>query len=763
MGRGSWRHKYPFLFLTAIVLLFSALGAWYSLRVPLGEGVDEVPHFQYVVYVKERRALPVQPWGQNGRRLEVFMGHHPPLYYALAALLIAPFDTSDFTQVMRPNPHFTWAEFVPPHTPPDGWTVYLHTAAEAWPFRGTVLAMHVLRLFGVVVGAVALLAIFATARLVVPDHPWIALTATALTAFNPAFVFMSATVHHDVLLSALGALALWWAVRTVRLTTTPAPAWWLLGGGLVGAAMLTKISGGVFLGVAGLALLFRLRHRRHVRSFLGEGALFLGTVLVVAGWWYARNWVLYGDPLGWQMFLQTQAHMVRTTPYTWFVFRHEFLGQLARTFWGAFGYMHILLPRPLWSTLWAVVGLALVGCAVGLVVPKLRRHVFSRANAPMWVVLVGASLALFASFVRFSMATTGAGHGRYLFPVAAGLMLFMATGLHAALGFRAQALMSHVTALGMFGYAVFAPATYVWPLYAPDRLLPETLPPGSLPEEAVSVGVRYGEAMELVAVQWDPPRALPGDQSTLTLYWRPLGPSRPDLFMRLQLLDRYGNPFVTLEGWPHVASSTSAWDPDLIYAVRRVIAVPEGVPLGRAKLNVELTEGRGGRPVSPSSSDRLAAVPPLLIGQTPAVTLGEYEKAQPRRERLGEHILLRGLNLPRTRWRPGERVEVTLYWEAVAPVEENYTVFVQVLNADGVLVAQHDAEPANGTSPTSTWEVATLVPDTHQVALPDDLPAGTYTLITGMYAYPSLRRLPITVEGKAAGDFIPLATLEIAP
>ncbi|MDQ7028817.1 MAG: glycosyltransferase family 39 protein [Ardenticatenia bacterium] len=723
--------------------------------------MDEVPHFQYVVYLKERRTLPVQPWGDNGRPLDVFMGHHPPLYYALAALFIFPLDTSDLAYVMQPNPHFRWVEFVPPKTPPDGWTVYLHTPAEAWPFRGTVLAMHVLRLVGVLLGAVALLAIFATARLVLPHQPWIALTATALTAFNPAFIFMSATVHHDVLLSALGALILWWAVRTVRLGAQGA-RWWLLGGVLIGAAMLTKLSGLVFLGVGLSALLLKWWRDRDRCRFLAGGGVLIITVVTMAGWWYARNWVLYDDPLGWQMFLQTQAHMVRTTPYTWFTFRYEFLGQLARTFWGAFGYMHVLLPRRLWSTLWALAGLATVGWTAGLVVARLRRHTFNRANAPAWALLLGAALGLFVSFVRFSVATTGAGHGRYLFPVATALMLAMATGVHTMFGLRAQPAVTLVTALGMFGYAVLAPALYVWPLYTPERLWPKTLLPDALPANAVPVGVRYGEAIELAAVAWEPARVLPGEQSTLTLYWRPLGTRRPDLFMRLRLLDRYGTPFVAIDDWPQVSSSTVAWDPALLYVVRRTFTVPEGVPLGRTRLSVEVTRGRQGAPIPPVAPDRLAAVPSLLLGRPPP-TANSSPTAQPRHERLGEQIALRGLDLPRTTWRPGEYLQVTLYWEALAPVADNYTVFVQVLNAEGKLVAQHDIEPANGTFPTSTWEAGTLVPDEHQLLLPENLPAGTYTLIAGMYAYPSLQRLPVTLDEHPMGDFILLAQIEITP
>ena len=38
--------------------------------------------------------------------------------------------------------------------------------------------------------------------------------------------------------------------------------------------------------------------RRAGSATLGEFGVVLGIALLVAGWWYARNVVLYGEPLG---------------------------------------------------------------------------------------------------------------------------------------------------------------------------------------------------------------------------------------------------------------------------------------------------------------------------------------------------------------------------------------------------------------------------------------------------------------------------------
>ena len=42
-----------------------------------------------------------------------------------------------------------------------------------------------------------------------------------------------------------------------------------------------------------------------------------------------------------------------------------------------------------------------------------------------------------------------------------------------------------------------------------------------------------------------------------------------------------------------------------------------------------------------------------------------------------------------------------------------------------------------------------------------DTPPGQYELRAGMYSWPDLMRLPVTLNGKAAGDYAPLTTIRV--
>ncbi|MCZ7668171.1 MAG: hypothetical protein M5U34_13770 [Chloroflexi bacterium] len=44
---------------------------------------------------------------------------------------------------------------------------------------------------------------------------------------------------------------------------------------------------------------------------------------------------------------------------------------------------------------------------------------------------------------------------------------------------------------------------------------------------------------------------------------------------------------------------------------------------------------------------------------------------------------------------------IHLWWQATADVTQDYTIFIHVLDENGNLIAQSDATPAQGSSPTS--------------------------------------------------------------
>jgi hypothetical protein len=123
---------------------------------------------------------------------------------------------------------------------------------------------------------------------------------------------------------------------------------------------------------------------------------------------------------------------------------------------------------------------------------------------------------------------------------------------------------------------------------------------------------------------------------------------------------------------------------------------------------------------------------------------------------LGDELQLVSVDV--SQWlQSGQVLPVEFLWNPVQKPGVDYNLFLQLLAGDGTLAAQHDSPPNGGYSPTSTWLPGEEVTDRQGVALPADLPAGIYQLITGMYDPNSGRRLPVD----QGGDFVELGSIAI--
>jgi hypothetical protein len=128
---------------------------------------------------------------------------------------------------------------------------------------------------------------------------------------------------------------------------------------------------------------------------------------------------------------------------------------------------------------------------------------------------------------------------------------------------------------------------------------------------------------------------------------------------------------------------------------------------------------------------------------------------------LGSAVRLRGYNLPGETFSAGEILPVTLFWETKTRPPARFKVFLHLLDEEGNLVAQTDAEPAGGFRPTDTWESGEALVDRYGLLLPAALPAGTYTLTVGMYDFGG-HRLPITSGGgEPLGDSLTLTQVRV--
>lgn len=129
----------------------------------------------------------------------------------------------------------------------------------------------------------------------------------------------------------------------------------------------------------------------------------------------------------------------------------------------------------------------------------------------------------------------------------------------------------------------------------------------------------------------------------------------------------------------------------------------------------------------------------------------------------GDQIALTGYAIQGEQVRPGEILQVTLFWEAIRPVAQRYKVFLHLVNEQGEPLAQRDAEPGGGMVPTTTWTPGEPIIDNHGILIPSSVHPGTYSLNLGLYelADPVARLSLSGTDGPR--DFYSLATLTVLP
>jgi hypothetical protein len=162
----------------------------------------------------------------------------------------------------------------------------------------------------------------------------------------------------------------------------------------------------------------------------------------------------------------------------------------------------------------------------------------------------------------------------------------------------------------------------------------------------------------------------------------------------------------------------------------------------------------------PDSAERdYAALYAIPAGKTARVGAAETPAE------FGELMRLRDYRLGEVALAAGETLQLALTWELMAATPAQLSTYVHVIGpprADGSIVyAQIDREPCDNAYPTWQWQAGELLIEKVGLALPGDLPAGTYDLTVGWYDTLSLARLPVTSGAVHGSGSFQVGTLVI--
>jgi hypothetical protein len=126
-------------------------------------------------------------------------------------------------------------------------------------------------------------------------------------------------------------------------------------------------------------------------------------------------------------------------------------------------------------------------------------------------------------------------------------------------------------------------------------------------------------------------------------------------------------------------------------------------------------------------------------------------------------IRLEGYEVSHASLKRGVPLAVILYWRAVEPIAQDYSVFVHLVDRTGTIVAQSDSQPRKGQLPMSTWEPHKLVTDVILLPIDASVPVGNdYQLVIGIYdAHTGARVLWQDSQGRPLGDAITISSFKV--
>ncbi|RMG90296.1 MAG: DUF2142 domain-containing protein, partial [Chloroflexi bacterium] len=420
-------------------------------------------------------------------------------------------------------------------------------------------------------GCLTLLFAYGIARMVFPASRTLPVWAVVIIAAIPQFAFISATVSNDNMVIVVSTATIYWLGRMLTKSHVTRISRWdlLILGVLLGLAALSKLQG---LGLIPLSALViaGIAWRRRNRQLLVESLVLSAVpVLLIAGWWYWRNHVLYGEWLGVNQLLTING--LRYTPQTLGNLWGELRG-VRYSFWGLFGWFSILLPTYVYPALDVVTVVALSGAA-GALLRARRKHSGLALGGPIievQLLLFAWAVALIGLLIYWLTFATS-GQGRLLFPAISSVGIFFASGLDfwsQNLPRRLRVVVFSIIPLGLVMCSVYALTVLLPQSYA------ATPPVESVPADAEPVNLLYDDKIELVAVKIEEGRFKPGDRVPVTLYLRAMDKLTKDYPLFVQLLNQdnqeVGN-VTSHPGWGR--NPTSLWEPGKIYADTYTIAV----------------------------------------------------------------------------------------------------------------------------------------------------------------------------------------------
>ncbi|MBN1993510.1 MAG: glycosyltransferase family 39 protein [Anaerolineae bacterium] len=253
------------------------------------------------------------------------------------------------------------------------------------------------------------------------------------------------------------------------------------------------------------------------------------------------------------------------------------------------------------------------------------------------------------------------------------------------------------------------------------------------------VRVDFANQIRLVGFDDLPETISPGELLTVTLYWRALADLNTSYSVFLHLDAPNQQTFAAVDEDTPEDIPTYNWPPGLYLRNPLSLKVPTDLPPIRYDVHVGLYNRETDERLSiwPDGATNfklgsvwLVAPPPQL----PATPLAHF----------GPHVTLRQVHV--------QGDTLVLYWQTDQFLEQNDTIFIHLLDAEGNLLVQADGVPYDGLYSLSDWLPQQIITDARPIGSRLASPDSLHAIAVGLYHPTTGERLP---AADAAGKPLP--------
>jgi hypothetical protein len=200
---------------------------------------------------------------------------------------------------------------------------------------------------------------------------------------------------------------------------------------------------------------------------------------------------------------------------------------------------------------------------------------------------------------------------------------------------------------------------------------------------------------------------------------------------------------------------------------RHALLVPAGTPPGAYELRLGLYRLQDEQWLdildesgSPQGVEVVLGPVDIVAPQSPP-PLTSLRIDHPRQADFAAGLRLLGYSGASEKSRPGEVVEVTLFWQVLDEMSEDYRVSLQLQDREGRVWASAEGSPGRADHPTSLWRQGELARDPHSLLIPARAPGAEYRLLLRLTGPGDGQPVPLHRWGLNWGDSVALGSVSV--